>query len=428
MKASGLRGSIPKIASLAELYSPDECALQKHRYEKLKEDLIRHSLTAKDNSKLRLFSAPGRTELCGNHTDHNNGRVLAAAINMDMAAAVSPREDSRIRIHSAGYGMIELDISGLSAIEAEKGTSEALIRGIAFGLSSRFPGTGRRGFDASIQSNVLPGSGLSSSAAFEVLIAAILADIWELSITPAQAARIGQESENAYFGKPCGLMDQMSCACGSVAKIDFSDPSEATVEILDFDIRMSGYSLAIVSTGGSHADLTGEYAAIPAEMKSIATFMGRSTLGDISVGQLIETSGHLRKTCGDRAFLRALHFVHENARVESMAEAIRNKDYPRVLKIANDSGDSSWEYLQNMHAAGSPREQSLEVALALSREFLGSEGACRVHGGGFAGTIQAYVPHSRMTAYATFMESAFGPNKVIPLSVRRYGVTRIDSI
>ncbi len=428
MKASGLEHSIPRLASLAELYGPAERTIQNHRYANLYEDLIRFSFSMSDISDICFFSAPGRTELCGNHTDHNNGRVLAAAINLDMAAAVRPRGDTVIKIRSAGYKMIELDVSDLSPKNTERGTSEALIRGIASGLSSRFPGTMRRGFDAFIQSDVLAGSGLSSSAAFEVLMAAVLADIWGLSITPAQAARMGQDSENTYFGKPCGLMDQMSCACGSVAKIDFSDPSEAAVEILEFDISQSGYSLAIVSTGGSHADLTGEYAAIPSEMKSVAVALGRNTLGDVSVGQLIEKAGVLREACGDRAFLRALHFAHENARVEYMADAIRSNDFARVLEIANESGNSSWEYLQNMHAPGTPRAQSLEVALALTREFLGADGACRVHGGGFAGTIQAYVPDSRMAAYRTYMEFVFGPNSVIPLSVRPYGVTRIDSI
>lgn len=421
---------IPRLSELAHLYGTGKAEAQRQRYSRLANDLEnrQEDFISSERQSIRYFSAPGRTELCGNHTDHNNGRVLAAAIDLDIIAAVRPRDDGCVRIHSAGYSMIELDVSDLAIRKAESGTSAALIRGIAYGISNAFPGAKIRGFDASLHSNVLPGSGLSSSAAFEVLIAAIFSDICGLPLTPAQAARLGQISENDYFGKPCGLMDQMASACGSVAKIDFIDPMAAEVEILEFDLNASGYSLAIVSTGGSHSDLTNEYASIPSEMRSVAACLGRDTLGNVSADELVKKAGSLRSRCGDRAFLRALHFAHENERVDAMAQAIREKNLDLLLSIARDSGDSSWKYLQNMHVPTSPRKQGLEIALALTREYLGKAGACRVHGGGFAGAIQAYIPDDRMEGYRSYMESVFGPNSVIPLSIRPWGVARIDSI
>lgn len=418
---------IPHIPTLMDLYGAGRISIQTRRYLQLADEVVRLSPGA-GPEEVRFFSAPGRTELCGNHTDHNNGRVLAAAIDMDIATAVIPRNDNLVRIHSSGFRTIELNLDDLSIVKSETATSAALIRGIAYGLSRLHPGTKISGFNASMHSNVLPGSGLSSSAAFEVLIAAVLSDLWGIGITPMEAAKIGQDSENNYFGKPCGLMDQMACACGSVARIDFADPESPELEILPFDIHQSGYSLAIVSTGGSHANLTADYAAIPKEMKSIALWLGRQTLKNTTPEELERNAKSLREACGDRAFLRAWHFVNENLRVDAMATAIRDHKFAAILEIANESGDSSWKYLQNLYAPGSPVEQGLGIALALTRNFLGSSGACRVHGGGFAGTIQAYIPDSKMTEYRSRMEAIFGQGSVIPLSVRAYGTARIESI
>ena len=393
-----------------------------------------HFSGGSDPSRLLYFSAPGRTELCGNHTDHNRGNVLAAAIHLDAAAAAAPRLDSRVRVISEGFGAIELDLADLAARPEERGSSAAIVRGMAAGIADFVKSTARRGsrpsplkgFDAYVESDVLPGSGLSSSASFELLIGAIFATFSGIDLSPMELASIGQFSENAYFGKPSGLMDQMACALGTIALIGFGDPSKANVELLSFSPEDYGLSLVIVSAGGSHAELTEEYAAIPAEMKAVAALFGEPDLSGIASSELASRAAEIRRVCGDRAFLRAWHFAHETLRPAALATAIRERDIASYLGIIKASGDSSAKYLQNLFPSTLPSSQGLMVAIALTEDFLGGEGASRVHGGGFAGTIQAYIPSPRLSEYVRLMESVFGPGAVFPLRIRPYGVVCIE--
>ena len=414
---------IPRLASVGDLYQPEELEFQKRRYEAVAEG-FRNSFpdrAAETEESLKFYSAPGRTELCGNHTDHNQGKVLAAAINLDSVAAAAPRRDTLVRVVSEGFGRFEVDLADLAVRPGERGSSEALLRGIGAGLAAR------RGFDAYLRSDVLPGSGLSSSAAFEVLVGAILADASEIAISPTKIAEIGQYAENLYFGKPCGLMDQMASALGGIASIDFRDPAAAEVELLSFDIGSRGLTLVIVNSGGSHADLTEDYAAIPAEMKAVALFLGKTVLAGTSRAELAAKASGIRKACGDRAFLRAWHFAAESERPAEMAAAIRKGDIEAYLAVARASGDSSWKYLQNLFPNRAPAEQGPGLALALTEDFLSGEGACRIHGGGFAGTIQAYIPTRRLPAYERLMESVFGKGAIFPLRIRALGVVCVET-
>jgi galactokinase len=427
----------PARKALAGLYGADAGA-QAKRYLDLAEAILREDTRRERTGSeapaadLRFFSAPGRTELGGNHTDHNRGRVLCAAVDLDAVACVSPRDDGRIEIVSVGYpDPIRVDLSTLEPVPAERGSTTAIVRGVAKGLSSYVAarGAGRgapRGFTARVSSRVLPGSGLSSSAAFEVLIGTILADLAGAEITPVEVAKIGQFAENEYFGKPCGLMDQTASAVGGVVSIDFADPSAPTVERVEYDFVKKGYDLVIVNTGGSHADLTADYAAVPAEMKSVAKCLGAAYLREIDRARLVARGPEIRKACGDRAFLRALHFVADNDRVTLMVKALRADDLDAYLELVEESGRSSWELLQNLYPCSAPSEQGIPVALALTEGFLGGKGASRVHGGGFAGTIQAYVPRERAAEYVRLMEGYFGPGSVIPASPRAKGAVRVE--
>jgi galactokinase len=418
------------LASLESLYPPEILETQRRRYRALEASLEERLASRSEppaGGAIFFVSAPGRTELCGNHTDHNHGRVLAAAIDLDTVAAVAPREDILARVASRGFGEFEVDLADLAARPTEAGTSAAIIRGVAAGLAERFGAAGRlRGFDAVVDSEVLPGSGLSSSAAFEVLAGGILCALSGIEASPAQIAEIGQFAENVYFGKPSGLMDQMASALGSVAAIDFGSPKGYAVELLRFDPADYGLVLAIVATGGSHADLTDDYASIPAEMRTVASLFGRKVMAGVSAAELAARVAEIRKTCGDRAFLRAWHFAKETERPAALAGAIKRGDIGSFLAVVRASGDSSAKFLQNLYSIKAPREQGLLAALALTEDFLGGEGACRVHGGGFAGTIQAYIPLARLESYRSLMESAFGPGSVYPLRIRPFGVVCID--
>jgi galactokinase len=417
----------PAREALTELYGA-EAEKQARRYLALAE-----ALREAPGPEFRFYSAPGRTELGGNHTDHNRGRVLCAAVDLDSIACVAPRDDGLVSLVSEGYpDPIRVDLSSLEPVPAEGGSTAALVRGVAKGLSdklgSRSAGTGRgrlRGFRARVSSRVMQGSGLSSSAAFEVLVGTIMADLAEAAISPVEIAKIGQFAENEYFGKPCGLMDQTASAVGGVVSIDFADPSVPAVKRVEYDFASKGYDLVVVNTGGSHADLTPDYAAIPTEMKSVAKLLGGTYLREIDPDLLIARGPEIRAACGDRAFLRALHFVAENGRVGLMVEALEADDLDAYLRLAKESGRSSWELLQNLYPGSAPREQGLPVALALTEGYLGGEGAGRVTGGGFAGTIQAYIPHERRAEYTRLMERYFGPGSVIPVSLRAKGATRV---
>lgn len=433
---------VPLLSSIEALYDSGSAENQKCRYRRLLKGFSEHFPDHGDTDRPLFFSAPGRTELCGNHTDHNNGKVLAAAISLDTIAAAAPRHDSLVRIVSEGFGAFDVDLADLSARPRERGSSAAIVRGMAAGLTSlaaRRNGAAATagdassatatisGFDAFVQSDVLPGSGLSSSAAFEVLMGAIFAVFSRIDASPAKIASIGQFAENVYFGKPCGLMDQMASALGSITAIDFHDPAKAAVELLSFDPGEYGLSIVIVATGGSHADLTDDYAAIPAEMKAVAALLGRLTLVETTAAELVEKAADIRVACGDRAFLRAWHFVHETERPAALKEAIRDGEIARYLSTVRASGESSARFLQNLYPPKSPSEQGIPLALALTEDFLAGAGACRVHGGGFAGTIQAYVPIARLEAYRALMEAVFGAGVVFPLRIRPYGVVCIEN-
>ena len=402
---------------VATLYGTGEDvrALQKARYGKLVERFEKRFGAQKGG--LCFFSAPGRTEIGGNHTDHNNGRVLAAAVNLDTIACVSRTDDNAIVVDSEGFAPITVELDNLDIREKDFGTTLALIRGTA-GIMKEM-GYKIGGFRATISSSVLRGSGLSSSAAFEVLIAAILDGLYNGFVVDAKTrAVIAQKVENVYFGKPCGLMDQMASSVGGRVTIDFKE-QDAKVEAIACDFAAKGYALCVVNTGGDHGDLTDDYAAIRKEMEAVAAHFGKHVLREVELETVESHVGELRRACGDRAVLRALHYYDENARVLEQAAAIRGGDLPAFFDAVKRSGDSSWKLLQNVYARST--EEQMAMGIELSRRFLHGDGAQRVHGGGFAGTIQAYVPLDRLDDYKKLMEDAFGPGSCTALMVRPEG-------
>lgn len=367
-----------------------------------------------------LFSAPGRTELGGNHTDHQHGRVLAAAVDLDTTAAVATNGTRTVRILSEGYPLCEVLLSDLTVKPKEAGTTAALIRGTI----ARFAqiGCGMEGFDAYVTSRVMPGSGLSSSAAFEVLIGTIINHLFfARRLTAVEVAQIGQWAENVYFGKPCGLMDQLSSAVGGVVSIDFNDPVHPLVEPVSFDFSACGHALCIIDTGADHSGLTDEYAAIPAELRSICRYFGKEYLREVPEEQFYSDLTGVRQAAGDRAVLRAIHFYQDNDRVLSQVNALRQNDFAGFLRCVAESGRSSWMYLQNVIPAGRTLHQETAFALALAERLLDGRGACRIHGGGFAGTIQAFVPLEMLESFKRGMERALGPNCCHTLSLRSTG-------
>ena len=402
---------------VATLYGAGEDvrALQKARYGKLVERFEKRFGAQKGG--LCFFSAPGRTEIGGNHTDHNNGRVLAAAVNLDTIACVSRTDDNAIVVDSEGFAPITVELDNLDIREKDFGTTLALIRGTT-GIMKEM-GYKIGGFRATISSSVLRGSGLSSSAAFEVLIAAILDGLYNGFVVDAKTrAVIAQKVENVYFGKPCGLMDQMASSVGGMVTIDFKE-QDAKVEAIACDFAAKGYALCVVNTGGDHGDLTDDYAAIRKEMEAVAAHFGKHVLREVELETVESHVGELRRACGDRAVLRALHYYDENARVLEQAAAIRGGDLPAFFDAVKRSGDSSWKLLQNVYARST--EEQMAMGIELSRRFLHGDGAQRVHGGGFAGTIQAYVPLDRLDDYKKLMEDAFGPGSCTALMVRPEG-------
>ncbi len=374
-----------------------------------------------ERENLRLFSAPGRTEIGGNHTDHQRGRVLAASVGLDVIAVVSQEDAGVIRIKSEGHRENVVHLDNLRPVKEEENTSTALVRGI----SARFAELGYRigGFTAYTISDVLSGSGLSSSAAYEVLVGTILNSLYNGGgIDPVVIAQIGQYAENNYFGKPCGLMDQAASSVGGLVMLDFKNREQPEVERISYDFAERGYALCVVNTGGSHADLTGEYAAIPAEMRAVAGYFGKEVLRGIGKEELIENAAALRELPGgDRALLRAVHFAEENERVLQQAEALRRDDFEGFLSLVKESGRSSYCLLQNVVSMSSPEQQGIALGLALSEQLLGDRGVCRVHGGGFAGTLQAYVPLEDVQRYRCEMERVFGEGSCYLLRVRPCG-------
>ena len=371
-----------------------------------------------------IFSAPGRTEVGGNHTDHQHGEVLAASINKDAIAVVSPCEDGRVNVLAEGFGMTNIVLSDLALREDEKETTAALIRGVLAGLKDN--GYVLGGFDAYITSDVLIGAGLSSSAAFETLIGTIVSGLYnDMSIDPVTIAKIGQYAENTYFGKPCGLMDQMACSVGGLVHIDFEDPANLVVDKVDFDFTKTDYVLCITDTKGSHADLTDEYAAVPAEMKQIAQDLGYNVLRPVTLENIEDNIVTLREKAGDRAVLRAIHFVNETKRAGKEAEALNKGDLDAFLSLVRQSGDSSFKYLQNVYTNKDVKQQNVSLALAVSESILGPDEVCRVHGGGFAGTIQAFVRKDNAACYRKHMDKIFGEGACEILAIRNYGGIRV---
>ena len=371
-----------------------------------------------------IFSAPGRTEIGGNHTDHQHGEVLAASINKDAIAVVSPRDDNMVNVLAEGFGMTKINLSDLSLREDEKGTAPALIRGVLAGLKDN--GFILGGFDAYITSDVLIGAGLSSSAAFETLIGTIVSGLYNDSkIDPVTIAKIGQFAENRYFGKPCGLMDQMACSVGNLVHIDFNDTDNPIVDKVDFDFSKTDYVLCITDTKGSHADLTNEYAAVPLEMKKIASLLGSDVLRPVSFEDIIDNIDMLRDKAGDRAVLRAIHFVNETLRAQDEAEALKSGDLKEFLSLVKQSGDSSFKYLQNVYTNSDVTVQNVSLALAISDTVLNPDEVSRVHGGGFAGTIQAFVKKGNAKRYKKYMDKVFGDGSCEILAIRKYGGIRV---
>ena len=371
------------------------------------------------------FSAPGRTEISGNHTDHQHGCVLAAAVNLETVAEVTLNDRGVAAVASEGYAPVEIDLSDLSIHPEEKNTTAALIRGVAAAFAQR--GAKLQGFDAKVRSTVLPGSGLSSSAAFEVLIGTIFNELFfEKRLTAVEVAQIGQYAENVYFGKPSGLMDQTASSVGGMVFIDFADPAHPVVENLSLDLNALGYALCIVDSGADHADLTDEYAAIPVECRQVAAFFGKEVLRDVDEAAFYAQLKEVRAATSDRAILRAIHFFGENKRVQRQFAALQAGDFDAFLQMVTESGRSSWMYLQDITPAGAIQHQDMAVALALCDRLLQGSGAFRVHGGGFAGTVQAFVPLEKLEQFRSGIEAVLGQGACHVLSIRAEGGVRLD--
>ena len=407
---------------LRYLYGEDEDLLgkQQERYAAL---IRRHAELFGDHTEPQLISAPGRTEIGGNHTDHNHGRVLAAAVNLDALCAVTPRDDLKVRFYSDGYAPVEIDLSDLSVRQDEEGTTAALIRGVAAGMKQAGYRIG--GFDAAVTSTVAGGSGLSSSAALEVMLTAVLDSLYNRFDMPyVLRAQISKRAENEWFGKPSGLLDQMASAAGGLVTVDFRDTDQPEVEAISYDFARKGYALVVVATGGSHADLTDQYAAIPAEMKSVAECFGQPVLRGLTVSQLTEKTDELRARVSDRAILRAYHFIREDERVPRQVAALKEDRIGDFLQLIIDSGRSSYMYLQNVFADN--RDQSLSLALCMAEELLRGDGAWRIHGGGFAGTTLNFVPLGKVDEFVNDMERAFGKGACKVLNIRPVGAARLE--
>lgn len=406
------------------LYGKEKNGVQKDRYLRLL-DLLEKD---KPGAKAMLVNGPGRTELGGNHTDHNHGCVLAAAVDLDCVAAVTPVDSPEVTLLSADYAVpIRVDLRDLKPHPEERSTPEALIRGVAAAFFNRTGVTSRRGFHGRLHATCLPGTGLSSSAAFSVLIGAAFNFLFNSGSLPATAlAMMAREAENIFFGKPCGLMDQMASAVGGTIFIDFLKPEDPKVQQIDYTMEQTGYRLAIIDTGGSHVGLTSEYAAIPEEMRAASEALGQSYARGISLEMLHNKIGDIRTQAGDRATLRLLHFIEENVRVQAMAGHLGKGNFPEYLQLVEASGISSCQLLQNCATSTSSKEQGILLAQAMSRNIC-PQAVCRVHGGGFAGTVQSYVPEEEFDNYSSSMERIFGRGSVMAVRIGRPGVCGLSS-
>ena len=408
----------PILATLDLLYKEEALEAQKKRYEKAIASYKEYFASSGDN--IRIFSAPGRTEVGGNHTDHNCGKVLAAGVDMDIVAVVEPLDEPIAVVKSEGFDESWILLEELDIVEGEKNTTNALIRGVAKGFKNK--GLKIGGFKAYAVSNVLKGSGLSSSAAFENLIGTILSYLYnDGKVNPIKIAQISQYAENVYFGKPSGLMDQMASSVGGFVAIDFKDVESPIIENINVDFDSFGHALCIIDTKGDHADLTPDYAAIPAEMKAIANYFSVPELRHLCKHDIILNINVLRDKFGDRAVLRALHFFEENKRVEKLVNALKRGDFQAFLDSINESGNSSYKYLQNVYSNSHVEQQGLGIGLNIAEFALQRKGASRVHGGGFAGTIQAFVPFELIKEFKMEMEKVFGSGSCHVLKIRPVG-------
>ena len=406
-------------ARLASLYccAPAETASEAARYAAVLDGLEK---TFGSHAEAGLYSAPGRTEIGGNHTDHQHGRVLAGSVNIDMIAAAAPNDKNQLRVQSEGYDLCVIDLNDLEARKEEENTTASLLRGECAAFTQR--GAKLAGLDVYISSNVPKGSGVSSSAAFEVLIGVILNDCFMTEkVSPIAIAQIGQWAENVYFGKPCGLMDQMASSVGNIITIDFASPAKPVVEPVAVDFSKAGLALCILDSGADHADLTDEYAAIPAECRAVAAVCGGEVLRDVPFETFLTKLPECRRQCGDRAVLRAFHVYADNDRVAKQVAALHDGDFGTFLSLVNESGCSSWEYLQNVIPAGYKEHQEVGVTIAAAKHLLGDKGAVRVHGGGFAGTVQAFVPVEMLDEFKAGMEAILGEGRCHVLSIRPEG-------
>ena len=406
-------------ARLASLYccAPAETASEAARYAAVLDGLEK---TFGSHAEAGLYSAPGRTEIGGNHTDHQHGRVLAGSVNIDMIAAAAPNDKNQLRVQSEGYDLCVIDLNDLEARKEEENTTAALLRGECAAFTQR--GAKLACLDVYISSNVPKGSGVSSSAAFEVLIGVILNDCFMTEkVSPIAIAQIGQWAENVYFGKPCGLMDQMASSVGNIITIDFASPAKPVVEPVAVDFSKAGLALCILDSGADHADLTDEYAAIPAECRAVAAVCGGEVLRDVPFETFLAKLPECRRQCGDRAVLRAFHVYADNDRVAKQVAALHDGDFGTFLSLVNESGCSSWEYLQNVIPAGYKEHQEVGVTIAAAKHLLGDKGAVRVHGGGFAGTVQAFVPVEMLDEFKAGMEAILGEGRCHVLSIRPEG-------
>ena len=400
----------------------DEAKLgyQRERYVAAIEKFEKHFGAA----EVSIYSAPGRSEVGGNHTDHQNGEVLAASVNLDAIAIVEAVDKPVVKVVSGDYPMITVDLNDLEKKVKEEGTTLSLIKGVLAGIKDHGGKIG--GFHAYVTSDVLIGAGLSSSAAFETIIGTIISGLYnDMTISAVDIAIIGQYAENVYFGKPCGLMDQMASSVGNLVHIDFADKKNPVIEGVGCDLVKYGYSLCITDTKGSHADLTPDYAAVPAEMKAAAAVFGKEVLHGVTMDDLLEKSAEIREKAGDRALLRAIHFVNENVRVQQEVAALKAEDFDTFLKVVKASGDSSYKFLQNVYTNHDVQHQNVSIALAVSESVLGDNGVCRVHGGGFAGTIQAFVKNEAVAEYKAAMDKVFGQDACQVLKIRKYGGMKV---
>ncbi|MDO4805304.1 MAG: galactokinase family protein [Lachnospiraceae bacterium] len=373
-----------------------------------------------EDAEIAIFSAPGRTEIGGNHTDHQRGKVLTGSVNLDALACAAPNGTETVNVFSEGFGMTSMDISSLSIVPEEKNTTASLVRGILNAICE--DGHPVAGFDAYIISDVPGGSGLSSSACFEVLIGVIINGLFcNMEVSLPRIARIGQYAENVYFGKPSGLMDQMGCAIGGIITIDFKDAENPVFKAVDFDFAGAGYALCIIDSGADHADLTDDYAAVPMEMKAVAAALGKEVLSEVDEEDFYKAIPQIRANVGDRAILRAIHYYSDCARVDAQVAALMENDFDSFLNLVNASGKSSFTYLQNIATYRNAADQPVGVALAVAEHLLGGKGASRVHGGGFAGTIQAFVPLAKVADFKAGMDALLGEGACKVMYIRPVG-------